>query len=463
MLLPKLARSKPAPYARPFWLTRWRLTALYASTMGVILTASAIGFYLAMAQDHRREIDHRLETIASTLHDSLEPSLNQPGQITPLVSQLLPNLCLATTPCVTNPDRHVLGLLHQQGYYLRLLNLSGERVAIAGDPPDQVIHPTAAGLYTLHKADGVTYRQMSLPLKNAAGDPWGYLQVGSSLETLDQHLSWVRWSLGIGLPVALGLVGAASWWVAGVAIRPAYRAYRQIQQFTADAAHELRTPLAAIRLSAESASHTYPSTDAISKAEAQAVLPVVVRQTQRLTTLVNDLLILSRLEQADDRSAPTLVYLLDLINDIAEEFAALALTKDIHLTTMAPNASTLTVRGHEAELYRLLLNVVGNALEYTPQGGSITIRLIPHDRHALIDVEDTGLGIAPPDQAKIFDRFYRVNPDRSRHTGGSGLGLAIARAIAQAHGGDIQVKSAVGQGSCFTIQLPKAAQAYTQR
>ncbi|MGF1568379.1 MAG: two-component system sensor histidine kinase RppB [Nodosilinea sp.] len=454
--------SKPAPLRRPFWLTRWRLTALYASTMGVILTASAIGLYVAMAQDHRREIDHRLETFASTLHDSLEPSLDQPGQLTPLVSQLLPNLCPAPAPCPANPDRHLLGLLYQQGYYLRLLTVSGELVGIAGDPPDQVIHPPKTSLYTLYLADGATYRQMSLPLKNLAGDPWGYLQVGSSLETLNQHLSWVRWALWIGLPLALGLVWAASWWVAGVAIRPAYRAYRQIQQFTADAAHELRTPLAATRLAAESASRADP----ISPAEAQDVLRVVNRQTQRLTTLVNDLLILSCLEQADDRPAPTLVYLPNLVKDIAEEFSALALAKDIHLITAYPDAKTLTVRGYESELYRLLLNVVSNALEYTPQGGSVTIRLSARDgrprpvsdyRYALITVEDTGLGIAPPDQTKIFDRFYRVNPDRSRHTGGSGLGLAIARAIAQAHGGDIQLKSAVGQGSCFTIQLPRAA------
>lgn len=446
---------KPLPHARVFWLTRWRLTALYASTMGVILTASAIGFYVAMAQDHRREIDHRLETVASTLHDSLEPSLDQPGQLTPLVSQLLPNLCTAAADCTDTPGRHVLGLLHQQGYYLRLLNVSGEMVAIAGDPPDQVIHPTEPGLYTLHQADGATYRQMSLPLKNSEGNPWGYLQVGSSLEILDQHLSWVRWALLIGLPLALGLVWGASWWVAGVAIRPAYRAYRQIQQFTADAAHELRTPLAAIRVSAESVGRG----DQISQADAQDVLKVVNRQNQRLTTLVNDLLILSRLEQADDRSAPTLVYLPDLVKDIEEEFSALALAKDIRLTTAYSDAKNMTVRGHEAELYRLLLNVVSNALEYTPQGGRVTIRVVARDRTALIDVEDTGIGIDPKDQAKIFDRFYRVNPDRSRHTGGSGLGLAIALAIAQAHGGDIQVNSEVGKGSCFTIQLPRLSSA----
>lgn len=451
MRMSKRGLSVPIASAHPFWLTRWRLTALYASTMGVILIASASGFYMALAQDHRREIDDRLETVASTLHDSLEPALDQPGQITPLASQILPNLCMNQAGCPTPPNRHVLGLLHQQGYYLRLLDLSGQKIAIAGDPPEQIIHSAAAGLHTLHKTNGGTYRQMSLPLKNAVGMPWGYLQVGSSLDVPNQHLFWVRWALVLGLPLALALVWAVSWWVAGLAIRPAYQAYRQIQQFTADAAHELRTPLATIRLATESAGPV----ESIPAAEAQGVLQVVHRQTQRLTTLVNDLLILSRLEQADDRSAPTLVYLPDLVNDIAEELTALALTKGIHLTTVAPKDATLTVRGHETELYRLLLNVVGNALAYTSQGGRVTIRLTPHDRYALINVEDTGMGIAAADQSKIFDRFYRVNPDRSRLTGGSGLGLTIARAIAQTHGGDIQVTSEVGQGSCFTIAISR--------
>ncbi|MBD0334777.1 MAG: two-component sensor histidine kinase [Cyanobacteria bacterium Co-bin13] len=442
---------KPTLQNRAFWLTRWRLTVLYASTMGIILTASAIGFYIAMVQDHRREIDHRLETVASTLHDSLEPSLDQPGQLTPVVWQLLPSLCSPTQDCSQPiPDRHVLSLMHQEGYYLRLLNLSGEVLAIAGVPPKQVIQPLEAGLHTLNKADGTSYRQMSLLLKNNAGISWGYLQVGSSLQLLDRHLSWVQWALVGGLPLALVLVWGASWWVAGVAIRPAYQAYRQIEQFTADAAHELRTPLAAIRISAESVSSAYQ----ITESEARDVLQVISRQSQRLTALVNDLLILSRLNQHSDSLQTTLVSLPDLVSDIEEELSSLALSKKIQLATLPPDPQKLTVRGNEEQLYRLVLNVVSNALKYTPEGGKVILQLLSRDRYALIQVKDTGIGIAPQDQGKIFDRFYRVNSDRSRHTGGSGLGLAIAQAITHAHGGNILIRSELGKGSCFTIQLP---------
>ncbi|HEY9881283.1 MAG TPA: two-component system sensor histidine kinase RppB, partial [Leptolyngbyaceae cyanobacterium] len=401
----------------------------------------------------RREIDHRLETVASTLHDSLEPSLNQPGQITPVVWQLLPSLCPVAVGCSQpDPSRHVLGLLHQEGYYLRFLDLSGIVLAIAGNPPSQVTQPAESGLHTLHKADGTVYRQMSLLLKNAEGNAWGYLQVGSSLQRLDRHLSWVKLALLVGLPLVLVLVWLISWWVAGVAIRPAYAAYRQIEQFTADAAHELRTPLAAVRASAESVSCAAHITDS----EARDILQVIIRQSQRLTTLVNDLLILSRLEQHSNATHATLICLSDLISDIEEELSDLAFAKKIQLTTLPAHPPALSVQGNEEQLYRLVLNVVSNALNYTPEGGNVTLHLSSRDRNALITVEDTGIGIDPKDQAKIFDRFYRVDPNRARHTGGSGLGLAIAQAIARSHGGSLYVKSELGKGSRFTIQLPKA-------
>lgn len=444
---------KPVLHNRAFTLTRWRLTLLYAGTMGVILSASAIGFYVAVAQDQRREIDHRLETVANTLHDSLEPSLTQPGQITPLVWQLLPSLCPTTAPCTQQtPNRHVLGLLHQEGYYLRFLDLSGAVLAIAGDPPSQVVQPLENGLYTLHKSNGRVYRQMSLLLKNSEGNSWGYLQVGSSLQRIDRHLSWVKLALLVGLPLAWVGVWLISWWVAGVAIRPAYGAYRQIQQFTADAAHELRTPLAAVRASAESASCAAQIADS----EARDGLQVITRQSQRLTTLVNDLLILSRLDQHNATADTTLVCLPDLVSDIEEELSPLALAKNIQLTAIPAHLPALAVRGNEEQLYRLVLNIVSNALKYTPEGDKVTLQLSAKDRHAFIAVEDTGMGIHPEAQAKIFDRFYRINADRARHTGGSGLGLAIAQAIARAHGGSIHVKSELDKGSRFTIQLPKA-------
>jgi two-component system, OmpR family, Ni(II)-sensor and/or redox sensor kinase NrsS len=110
--------------------------------------------------------------------------------------------------------------------------------------------------------------------------------------------------------------------------------------------------------------------------------------------------------------------------------------------------------GNESQLYRLVSNLIANAIHYTPKGGQVLISLTMGDRHALIAVQDTGIGIAPTEQTQIFDRFYRVDSDRSRKTGGTGLGLAISQAIAHLHQGNIAVKSELGTGSTFTIYLP---------
>lgn len=110
--------------------------------------------------------------------------------------------------------------------------------------------------------------------------------------------------------------------------------------------------------------------------------------------------------------------------------------------------------GHASQLYRLVSNVMANAIHYTPPGGSVVVSLATHDRAATIAVKDNGIGIPTEEQSRIFERFYRVNSDRSRKTGGTGLGLAIAQAIVQRHQGQLSVDSEIGQGSLFTVSLP---------
>ena len=111
------------------------------------------------------------------------------------------------------------------------------------------------------------------------------------------------------------------------------------------------------------------------------------------------------------------------------------------------------VLGHESQLYRLVSNLIANAIQYTPAEGYVIVSLESYDRTASITVKDTGIGIAPSEQSKIFERFYRVDSDRSRKTGGTGLGLAIAQAIAQKHQAYVGVESLVGQGSVFTLKM----------
>jgi len=132
----------------------------------------------------------------------------------------------------------------------------------------------------------------------------------------------------------------------------------------------------------------------------------------------------------------------------------LARTNGVTLTADIRMPHLVEIVGDEDQLYRLVSNLMINAIQYTPAGGKVIVALDRRDRHGLIEVQDTGIGIASQDRKLIFDRFYRVNSDRSRNSGGSGLGLAIAISIVQAYRGSLQVTSKLGKGSTFTIRLP---------
>lgn len=440
---------------RAFFLTRRRLAGLYTGTMGVILAMCGFGFYEAMAHEHWHSLNRKLATVAGTLHDGIEPALEQPGAVEPIIDHFLPGLvCLSPTQCPDAPpiaDRHVAGVVQQEGYYVRFVDPSGNLLATAGQLPEGLpTYLNADPWQTLTTANGTSYRQVSLFLKTQTQAPWGYIQVGQSLEDYQTHLARVRWTLIIGLPTAMLLVTGASWWLSGVAIQPAYQAYRQIQQFTADAAHELRTPLAAIRSTVE---FTLDEPE-LSETEARNTLRIIERQNNRLSNLVQDLLLLSRIDLQSQPTDFTLCRLNVLVEELVEEFSAMAIAADLVLKADLQTSQPLTVFGNEEHLYRLFANLVTNAIQYTPAAGTVIIRLGREEGEAVLAVQDTGLGIPLAEQPHIFDRFYRVNADRARHTGGSGLGLSIALAIVQAHSGTIRVHSEVSQGSTFTVRLP---------
>ena len=225
--------------------------------------------------------------------------------------------------------------------------------------------------------------------------------VGRSFQDFDQYLSSVRWSLLIGLLLSLALVTAASWWLSALAMRPIYQSYQQIQQFTADAAHELRTPLAAIQATVESVLRL----PHLSEQDAQETLTVVNRQNQRLTTLVSDLLLLSRLDSKQRPLVKSKCCLQDLISDIVEEMAAFAIAQDIALAIDFQVQTPVVVRGDEEQLYRIVLNLVNNAIIYTPAGGQVTLTLKRQQQQALILVSDNGIGIAPEQQSRFSTAF----------------------------------------------------------
>jgi signal transduction histidine kinase len=436
--------------------TRVRLALWYALVMGSILSVCAFGVYRAVFRAHVVALDSEIESVAGTLHDTIEFKLRQPGSLEPVIQQLFPNinLCRVEAGCTqqqSDTKRHFLGVVNKDHYYVRFFDISGRLIATTGNYPEglSTVFSNEKWLF-LKDSKGNDYHQNSLMLHTQDNRDWGYMQGGRSLEEFNRYLDSVKLSLGLGLPIAMGMVAVASWWLSGLAMQPIYQSYRQIQQFTADAAHELRTPLAATGATVESALLM----SQLDEEETRDILRTIHRQNQRLITLVVDLLLLARLDRQHLPVQLEQCCLNDIVSDLVEEFEAMAAAAGVMLQSSIKVNKPVNIVGDNAQLYRLVSNLIVNAIQYTPKGGEVTVCLGCSDHHAVVRVHDTGIGIPEKELPRIYDRFYRVNSDRSRSTGGSGLGLAIASAIVQVHHGSLNVQSELGKGSTFTIELP---------
>lgn len=229
---------------------------------------------------------------------------------------------------------------------------------------------------------------------------------------------------------------------------------RARRELVANVSHELKTPVAAIGALAETL-----ASGAMSDPEAAArFLEHIRTESARLARLVDDLLELARIEANETELAKRPVDLGSLIRRTVDRMAPLATQKSQRLDFEGPAPATLTVMGDEAYLERAVGNLVENALKYTPEGGWVRVGTAGLAAgEALVEVTDNGVGLTSEAAGRVFERFYRASPDRSRQTGGTGLGLAIVKHIVQAHGGTVGAQSAgPGQGSRFWFTLPLA-------
>ena len=224
------------------------------------------------------------------------------------------------------------------------------------------------------------------------------------------------------------------------------------RDFVANVSHELKTPLAAIQGFVE----TMLDDAAMPVATRSRFLERIARQTERLTTLVGDLLTLSRLDEdhaVDRDSAPCdfAVVLRETIRDLVP----LADQRGIRVIAALPETEVPVAADREG-LRQVSGNLIDNAIKYTPGGGSVTVQLADVDDRVLLEVTDTGIGLSPDDQARVFERFYRVDRARSRDVGGTGLGLSIVKNTVRNLGGEVGVRSTLGQGSTFWVTLPRS-------
>ncbi len=223
--------------------------------------------------------------------------------------------------------------------------------------------------------------------------------------------------------------------------------FDKIRQFTADASHELRTPLTILTGEMELALRTRKTPQ-----EYQDVLSSALQEVLRLSHVVESLLLLSRTDTGQVQMVLDPTNLTETLADLADAATILGTQKNIYITFR--HSEEIYIRADHAKIYQMFLNLVDNAVKYTPEGGMISITLHRDGRFAEVRVRDTGIGISPEHRKKIFDRFYRVDKARSREMGGAGLGLSIVQWIVEIHGGTITVESEPGQGSTFVVRLP---------
>jgi len=278
----------------------------------------------------------------------------------------------------------------------------------------------------------------------------GYVRVSQSTAAVAAALAQLQWSMGLGAIVALILSGIGGVWLTRQFTQPVERSFQQLQQFTADASHELRSPLTAIKTSIE-VMLTHP--ERIHPRDVRKI-ELVVGAIDQMKRLIEDMLFLARADATTAgaiRSSlplPLAEVLQEIVEVLEPQIAAKNLTFDCHLL------SGLTVIGDASELTRLFTNLLENALQYTPINGAVTLKMTRAERMVVTSIADTGIGIDPAHLPLVFDRFWRADKARSYRNSGTGLGLAIARSIAQSHDGKITLSSQLGVGSCFRVHLP---------
>jgi two-component system phosphate regulon sensor histidine kinase PhoR len=225
------------------------------------------------------------------------------------------------------------------------------------------------------------------------------------------------------------------------------------QDFVANVSHELRTPLSNIKGYAE----TLLNGALEDRENAKDFLNIIYKESDRLSKLIDDLLDLSKIESGKMKMIFKEVELKPIAARVADILKKFAIDKSIVISIHMPD-DLPKLLGDENRITQALINLVDNAIKYTPAKGSVDISACLQDGFVKIDVKDTGIGIPKKDLPRIFERFYRVDKARSRELGGTGLGLSIVKHIAQSHDGDVQVVSTPGKGSIFSFIIPTTKQ-----
>jgi two-component system, OmpR family, heavy metal sensor histidine kinase CusS len=449
---------------------RWKLTCWYAGVLAVVLTGFSLAVYLVMRHQALERIDDGLKEELSDVIFEVKRASDARGLDEWLHRRFF---------------RH-------EGFDFQISKLNGERVfANARLANTRLPLPsTAADTPSYESVPGDSSGRWRIVNVQTQG-PEGLLtiQVARSLASYDHELEELLLTFLLTGPLTLLFAIGGGYFLARRVLRPVKtmtraanqitadrlsqrvevdnpddelgalaqtlnrmierleRSFMEIRLFTADASHELRTPLTAIRTEAEVALSKLPAGH-----EHQQLLASILEESDRLARLTDQLLTISREDAGVARQIRERVDLTALVKGVAETMRVLAESKSLRL--QIDESGLVEIQADGARLRQVFFNLIDNAIKYTPEGGTIAIRIEPIDGTARVIVKDSGIGIAAEHLPRVFDRFYRVDKARSREQGGTGLGLTIVRSIVVAHSGKIELVSPPGQGTTCTVTLP---------
>jgi signal transduction histidine kinase len=421
-----------------FRATSWRLLLSYLIAMMVVMGLSSAVVYHFFAYSLYEQIDSQLLTLADAAAHNLSAIRTDIRAVNQKMPQILDNDGDLDIPWQD------LRLYRQS---VEWFDAKGQLLGKAGKK-----FPQTPLIASFHSWQEKGIRTLTIPVYSSKHKQQllGYVRVSTSTLEVEKELSRLLMGLEIGGVVGTALIGGTSWWLTVKALQPIEHNFQQLQQFTADASHELRSPLTAIKTSVQ-----------LIQSHPERIHPLDVKQittiygaTQQMTFLVEDLLLLARSDAASTSLPKTAIPIPidEILMDLIDALQPHANVKEL---TLEPDfTGEVWVRGDAHQLQRLFANLLENALQYTPNGGFVRVKMVKLDNSVVVEVADTGIGIAPEHLQLVFDRFWRADKARSRRQGGSGLGLPIAQAIAHSHGGEITVTSQVAVGSCFQVKLP---------
>lgn len=418
---------------------RGRLLLAYLIVMEAILILFSAGIYGLFSRSLSRQLDNKLLTLAEVVAPTLSRVNRQREQYFQQVDDIpWQNLFNSKQQSIEWFDEQKYRLASQG---IASSSLSPEPGFLTLSPPNKAISSPIRTVTLFVSIDRSSVNKPSLK---------GYIRISQSLEEVEKERRQLLWNLVIVIIATLGFVALGGFWLTKKAVEPVEQSVEQLRQFTADASHELRGPLTAIKASIE-VMRNHP--ERIHPKDVRK-LGAIASATDQMTHLVQDLLFLARTEgtKMPTEGEKTIISLNHLLEELTDWLEPLAQEKQITLEYQ--DLDKVSVMGDQGQLTRLFSNLLQNALQYTPEQGFVSVSLSQHHRLGRVTVEDTGIGIAPDDLSLVFNRFWRADKARSRRAGGTGLGLAISQAIVQHHRGKITVSSQVGVGTCFEVNLP---------